>query len=51
MFKHKRNIIRYKVNSGFIAQKVGNKTTIFSGEDSMMYLKQVVLFVEHGDSG
>lgn len=33
MIKHKN----YKVNKGFIVQKLGNKTTIFDGEDSMLY--------------
>lgn len=33
MIKHKN----FKVNKGFIVQKLGNKTTIFDGEDSMLY--------------
>lgn len=27
----------YKINKGFIVQKLGNKTTIFDGEKSMLY--------------
>ncbi|OGG26937.1 hypothetical protein A2960_02210 [Candidatus Gottesmanbacteria bacterium RIFCSPLOWO2_01_FULL_39_12b] len=33
MIKH----INYKVNKGFIVQKLGNKITIFDGEESMLY--------------
>ena len=27
----------YKINQGFVTQKINNKTTIFSGEDSVLY--------------
>lgn len=27
----------YKLNQGFITQKINNKTTIFSGEDSVLH--------------
>lgn len=27
----------YKINHGYITQKIDNKTTIFSGEDSMLH--------------
>ena len=28
---------KYRLNKGFITQKVGSKTTVFSGEDSILY--------------
>ena len=28
---------RYKINQGFITQKIEDKTTIFSGEDSVLH--------------
>ncbi len=37
---------QYKLNKGFISQKIGNKTTIFSGEDSTLYtLNEVAGFI------
>ncbi len=29
--------MKYFLNKGFITQKVGDKTTIYSGEDSILY--------------
>ena len=29
--------MKYKINKGFIIQKVGNKQTIFDGEESALY--------------
>lgn len=29
--------MKYKINKGFIVQKVGNKSTIFDGEESALY--------------
>lgn len=29
--------VKYKINKGFIVQKLGNKTTIFDGEKSQLY--------------
>ena len=29
--------MKYKINKGFIVQKVGNKQTIFDGEESALY--------------
>jgi hypothetical protein len=29
--------MRYKINKGFIVQKVGDKSTIFDGEESSLY--------------
>lgn len=28
---------KFKLNSGFITQKMGNKTTIFAGEESILH--------------
>lgn len=37
MKKPKSATVRYKVQKGFIVQKLGNKTTIFDGEESLLY--------------
>ncbi len=29
--------MKYKINKGFIVQKVGDKSTIFDGEESIIY--------------
>ena len=29
--------MKYKINKGFIVQKVGDKSTIFDGEESVLY--------------
>lgn len=40
---------KYRLNKGFITQKIGNKTTIFSGEDSMLYtLNDTASFIFNG---
>lgn len=28
---------KYKINKGFITQKIGNKTTVFAGEESVLF--------------
>lgn len=40
---------RFKLNKGYISQKIGSKTTIFSGEDSVLYtLNEVAGFILEG---
>ena len=40
---------KYKINKGFITQKVGNKTTIFAGEESILYtLNDTASFIFQG---
>lgn len=37
MDKYTLSMDKYTLSKGFITQKIGGKTTIFSGEDSVLY--------------
>lgn len=39
----------YKLNSGFLTQKIGKKTTIFSGEKSILFtLNETAAYIFNG---
>lgn len=43
------NKMKYKINIGFITQKVGGKIAIFSGEDSVLHtLNDTAAFIFQG---
>ncbi len=40
---------KYKLNQGFITQRIGNKTTVFAGEESILFtLNETAAYIFNG---